>query len=268
MDGNKDSASYEEAYFTYLDSLVSTTTALAIIMAQYDHFLAIMSLSSLEYDVDVRLMLTNLYNEADNTLRRTEALLEMMGTAISQVLLSTWMLRCQEKNADTIFGHQLWSIVGRDIQTLFDSVLSFQSMTAYHAIALHWTTAMSLHLLMSDMLALMISVEHHRMPPDPLGKIEEHRARLMIYTEKILQSIVYIEMGENRPITPFFLATAFQMAIVALGRECETLRLEGGDDAEMRRCENMKGLATRYMDWATQNRIPIKMNVNIPLRRP
>lgn len=257
----------QDIYYTHQDSLISVISTLAVIVVQYEQLLTFVSISSLEYDVSLGQMLVCLYNRAETTLHQAEAELESMDTAASQVLLGTLWSQSHDVIADRTSGDQFWSILGQDIQATFDIGLSFRSMAAYHAIALYWTAGMSLLLIISDMLALMISVKPRGMPADPLAKIEQHRIRLMSYTEKVLQSIVFVEIGENKRTTPFFLATALQMAIVALKRECETIRSEVGDDAGIRRVQGMKSLAERYMEWATKNKIPIRMNVNLPLWR-
>jgi hypothetical protein len=62
------------------------------------------------------------------------------------------------------------------------------------------------------------------------------------------------------------MATAFQIAIVALERECRTLRGQNEEEESINRCERLKNLAICYMDWAMYSKIPIKLDVD--LQRP
>ncbi|KAF3759885.1 hypothetical protein M406DRAFT_358638 [Cryphonectria parasitica EP155] len=137
-------------------------------------------------------------------------------------------------------------------------------MMEYHTIILYWTILMSLRLLMRDMLALMAKMTAHELPAQPRQTIEDHRVQLMSYALKVLQAICYATLPESRAVTPFFLATAFQLTVAVLDQEHKSLQAAGSNQETIRRCGSLKSLAAHYLDWAMQNKIPIKLDFDAP----
>ncbi|KAI0847157.1 hypothetical protein F5Y00DRAFT_122026 [Daldinia vernicosa] len=241
-----------------LDHLIMDVSSTAAVASKYDQLLANMSGVAFYSDSDSGKTLINLYNEAETLLFRIEMQLACWDTAICETPLAVWLSNHQNASAG------FWSTVGLDLRYVVDTVLSFRSMREYQIFTLQCTAAMFLRLLISDMLALTLTTGLHATFVNPYGNIERHRVKLMGYAQRILRTIGYGVLKESRLAAPFFLATAFQMATVITERECEILKAQNGDRGLIKRCEDMRCLAIYYMNWATRDKISIKMDVSPP----
>jgi len=241
---------------------MENVSATVPIMAQYDRILARLRDTTLEDNVEAQQSLADLYREAHAILRPIEE--ELHGrwtTTMSETPLAEWLLSRQA--ADSLDRDQVWASISHDVHALIDSVFSFKTMRDYHAVSLHWTTVMSLRLLISDILAVLMTVQSRQLlPGDPMAEIEHHCAQLTRYTQKVLQVIPYVQQPNIRTLAPFFLATGFQMATVILERQCRTLRTGGAGEAEIRQCEETQTLIARYMDWVAKSKILIRVDVD------
>ncbi|KAF7547529.1 hypothetical protein G7Z17_g7680 [Cylindrodendrum hubeiense] len=246
------------------DSMMMDSTNIVSVMAQYDQLLTKMSTASREDDEDHGRILIELYDTTESILSRNEARLAYWDSNIREVSLSSWLSLHQDVAADPVAGHFWSSINGGDLQLYFDTVFSFRTMMEYHSIALYWMIVMSLRLLLSDMLTLMPKANAPGIPANPQQEIEHHRIQLMKYALKVLQVICYATLTESRAVAPFFLAAPFQLTIAVLERECKSLRAADGNEGSIRRCESLKSLAVRYLDWSVQNKIPVKVDLYSP----
>lgn len=61
---------------------------------------------------------------------------------------------------------------------------------------------------------------------------------------------------------PFFFASAFQLTVAVLEREFQTLQAAGSSEINVARCKSLKCLAVRYLHWASQNKIPVKLDLD------
>ncbi|KAI1394363.1 uncharacterized protein F4822DRAFT_424842 [Hypoxylon trugodes] len=253
----------EHGIYDPLDILTTEAASTVAIIAQYDQLRASTSKVHSYDDGKFGRILISLRDKADAILNRVETQLMYLDMATYETPLIIWLSRHRNVGANST--RDFWLTVSLDLQSVVDTVLSFPTMREHHIVTLFWTTAMSLRLLLSDMLTTMLTIPPlHDIYDQVLGEIEQHRIKLMGYAQKVIHTIGYGALKENRAVAPFFLATAFQMAIVTLERECETLRACGRDKDTISRCERMKDLAVLYVEWAAQNKIPIKMDMNVP----
>ena len=124
---------------------------------------------------------------------------------------------------------------------------------------------LSLYLLLSDVLTLMVRTNVDGMPANSRQKIEDHRIQLMKYALNVLRTVCYATHTESRAVAPFAFATVFQLTVAVLERECKSLQAAAGSNEDrIRRCEGLKSLAVRYLDWAMQNKIPVKIDLDCP----
>jgi hypothetical protein len=260
--GEAENPKFDTDYELYrsVDSLMIEVTTVASIMAQLDQLLTKTSTAT---NLDNELSdetLIDLYDTAENILSRNEARLARWNTNICELPLASWLSLHQDVAADPISG----CFYG-EIRSYFDTVLTFRTMMEYHSITLYWTIIMSLRLLLSDMLTLMVKANIEGMPSNSRAKIEDHRIQLIKYSLNVLRTICYATHIESRAVAPFAFATAFQLTVVVLERECKSLRaaVVSNEDG-IRRCEGLKSLAVRYLDWATQNMIPVKIDLDSP----
>lgn len=248
-----------------LDILVEEAASTVAVTAQYDRLLGGISGAHSKNDEELCQVLVYLHAEANAILNRVETQLANWDTAIHEIPLAVWLSSHQSMRADSASTDEFfWSTSSAGLPLVVDTVLSFPSMREHHILTLFWTTAMSLRLLLSDMLALMLTMALQENHQDLRGESEQHRAILMSYAQKVVQTIGYGALRENRSVSPFFLATAFQMAIVTLERECDALKANDGNEYAVYRCENMRNLAAHYIEWAMQNKIPIKVDMRLP----
>ncbi|KAH8645470.1 hypothetical protein BX600DRAFT_165220 [Xylariales sp. PMI_506] len=258
----------DKNFYSLVDSITNIVTDLVVTMAEYDQLLIRSPSTIPEADVDFGKTLKVLYERAQTTLSRLDAVIGTVDPLMSEVPLNSYLSAHKVITGDPVLDDQFWTIAGRDIQTLFDKILSFPSMADCHTATLFWTAAMSLHIFIIDMLTVASSLNLNLTGANDLSEqIKKHRFRLMVYIRQVLQSIIFFELEENRKLSPFFLAVAFQMSEVVLERESEALRSEGAKDAEINECGKLQELTSRYITWATQTKIAIKMDINIPQRR-
>lgn len=252
------------------DALLSDAASIGSVMAQYDQLRGSTTTAS---NTDT---LLKLYTTADTLLTRNEARPARWGINIREISLSSWLALHPDVAKDPTSGHFWSSINGGDAQAYFDTVLSFRTMIEYHSVTLYWTSVMSLRLLLCDMLALMAARGGGVVPGGGVGGdgdggvpvaspqqvIAHHRVQLLRYARKAVQAICYATLAESRAAAPFFVATAFQLAVAVFAREKELLEAEGGAEDAIRRCERLRELAERYLQWAGRNKIPIKMDLH------
>lgn len=251
--------------YTPTDSLIIEVTPIASIMDQYDQLRTkLTDPRGRRDDENHNRILMQLYNTAETILYRNEERLTLWNLNVRQISLSSWPSLHQDVAADPISGH-FWSLInGGDLQPYFETVLSFRTMMEYHAITLYWTIVISLRLLLSDILTLMVKTDAKEMPVNPRQTIGEHRIQLRKYALNVLQTICYATLKESRTVAPFFFATAFQLTVAILERECKSLQASGDNEDGIRRCKSLKSLAVGYLDWAIQNKIPVKMDLHSP----
>ena len=248
--------------YRLIDSLMVDATTVVSIMAQFDQLLAKKSTVTGLHSVNSKQTLIDLYNTAQNILSRNEARLARWKTNICEVPLSSWLLLHRDVATDPI-SRLFWSGMNeKGVRSCFDTFLTFRTMMDYNSITLYWTIIMSLRLLRIDMLTLMITRNPGGMPANARQMIEDHRIQLMKYALNVLQTICYATLVESRAVAPFSVTTAFQLTVAVLERECESLQAAGGNEGGIRKCESLKRLAVRYLDWATRNTIPVKIDLD------
>ena len=248
-----------------IDSMMIDVTAIVSTMARFDQLLTRRSNSTELDDEDSNQILLNLYDTAESILSQNEARLARWNTNICEISLSSWLSLYQNMATDPLSGRYWPGMNEQDVRSHFDTVLTFRTMMEYHSISLYWTIIMSLRLLLSDMLALMVRTNAGGLPANSRQKIEDHRIQLMKYALNVLRTICYATHTESRAVAPFALTTAFQLTVVVLERECKSLQAEGGKKEEkIRRCDGLKSLAVRYLDWALQYKIPVTIDLESP----
>lgn len=234
-------------------------------MARFDQLLTKRSTVTGLDSEDSNQILIDLYDTAENILSRNEARLARWNTNICEISLSSWLSLYPDMATDPISG-SFWSSMNEgDVRSYFDTVLTFRTMMEYHSFTLYWTIIMSLRLLLSDMLTLMITTNVDGMPANSRHKVEDHRIQLMKHALNVLRTICYATHTESRAVAPFAFATAFQLTVAVLERECKSLQAAAGSNEDgIRRCESLKSLALRYLNWAMQNKIPVKIDLDSP----
>ncbi|KAJ5287113.1 hypothetical protein N7478_002799 [Penicillium angulare] len=248
--------------YTSTDSLMIEVNVIVSIMAQYDQLLTEQSFVTENQD-SVQLLL-DMYNHAELILSRNELRLKGWKAYVSEVTLSSWLSLHPEVGADPISA-DFWSIInGGDDEPYFDIIFSFRAMMEYHALTLYWTIVMTIRLLLSDLLTLLVKKASEKIPANAEEQIKAHHAQLMKYSLNVLQAICYATLSKSRAVAPFFFASSFQLTVLVLDRECKYLQADEKSEVEIRRCEGLKSLAIRYLDWASQNKIPVKLDLNSP----
>lgn len=255
-------ADYE--LYRSLDSLMIEVTSAVSIMAQFDQLLEKVSHARETDNEYVKEMLIDLHETAESLLSRNEARLALWNKNICEISFSSWLSLSQDMPIDPISGCS-WVDVRKDIGSYFDTVLTFRTLLEYHSITTYWTIIMSLRLLLSDMLTLMVRTDENGMPANSRQKIEDHRIQLMKYALNVLRATCYATHTESNAVAPFAFATAFQLTVAVLERECKSLQAATGDNEDkIRRCEGLKSLAVRYLDWAMRNKVPVKIDLYSP----
>lgn len=239
---------------------MTDVTTIASTMAQFDQLFTNRSTATGFESEDSNRRLIHLYDKAENILSQNEARLARWNKNICEISLSSWLSLHQDAATDPVSGC-FWSSMNEpDVRGYFDTVLTFRTMLEYHSITLYWTIIMSLRLVMSDMLTFMVRTGVDGIPANSRHKIEDHRVQLMKYALNVLQTICYATHTESRAVGPFVVATAFQLTVAVLERERKSLQAAAGSNQDrIRRCDGLKNLAVRYLDWAMQNKIPVKI---------
>lgn len=255
-DNTQSNTSFE--LYRSIDSLMMDVTTIGSIMARFNE---LFPQRSTRPGLGSTQTLMDLYGTAEKILSLNESRLALWNMDISEVSLSSWVSLHQDMANDPISGY-FWN---EHVQTYFSTVYTFHTMLDYHSITLYWTIIMSLRLLLSDMLTLMVKTNIDGIPMDSRNKIENHRFQLMNYATNVLRTICYATHMESRSTAPFVLVTAFQLTVAVLERECNSFQAAPGNDEEsIRRCEGLKVLAVRYLDWARQNKISVKIELDSP----
>lgn len=238
-----------------IDALMADVTSVVSIKSQFDQ-----QVSQRPAIAGLKL----LYDQIESTLSQNEARLARWKRNVSEISLASWLLLHQDMATDSISGGFWTSMNEPDIWPCFNTVFNFRTMLEYHSITLYWTIIMSLRLLLRDMLTFMIRIDIDGMSASLQQKIEDHRIQLMNAALSVLRTICYATCTENRAAGPFVFATAFQLTIVVLERERSFLQAAaaGSSRDSIQRCDKLKSLAVRYLDWAMQNKIPVKMELD------
>jgi hypothetical protein len=265
--GEAENPKFSTDYELYrsVDSLMIEVTTIVSTMAQFDQLFTKWSTATGLDSEDSNQVLTDLYDTAENILSRNETRLARWNTNICEIPLSSWLSLYQNMATDPISG-SFWSNMKEgDVRLYFDTVLTFRTMMEYHSITLYWTIIMSLRLLLSDMLTLMVRTNVDEIPANLRLKIEDHRIQLMKYALNVLRTIFYATNMESSAVAPFAFVTAFQLTVAVLEQECKSLQATAGSNEDrIRRCEGLKSLAVRYLDWAMQSKIPVKIDLDSP----
>ncbi|KAF2503124.1 hypothetical protein BU16DRAFT_30061 [Lophium mytilinum] len=263
--GEAENPKFSTDYELYrsVDSLMIEVTTVVSTMAQFDQLLAQRSTAPGLNTKGSNQILIDLYDTAEDILSRTEVRLARWNTNICEISFSSWLSLYHDMATNPISG-LFWSNINEgEFRSYLDSVLTFRNMLEYHSVTMYWTIIMSLRLLLSDMLTLMVWTNVDGMPANSPQRIEDHRIKLMKYALNVLQTICYATHMENREVAPFVFATAFQLTVAVLERECKSLREAAGNhENRVMRCEGLKSLAVRYLDWAVQNKIPVTIDLD------
>ncbi|KAJ6789494.1 hypothetical protein PWT90_00295 [Aphanocladium album] len=249
-----------------VDSLMAEVGRITSIMSQFEQILESKCLNELpicqNYLCD---RLAPLYNSACRILSDNEARLARWKIKICEVPLASWPYR--DQSPDPI-SSLFWSRMNeRDLRPCFETVFTFRTMLDYQSVTLYWTVIILLRLLLADMLDLMRQYDEDLTAFDAQQQAEDHRIQLKKCALNVLQTICYATDTESRAVGPFVFVTAFQLATTALEREHEALQREAsGDTTGLDRCDKLRGLALQYLDWATKNKIPVKIDLET-LRR-
>lgn len=212
--------------------------------------------------------LLSIRTAAEDFLARNEAHLAAWSLHIHKVSASSWLSShpelCHDHVASAFWSRQMQPAV----QTCFSTVLTFGNMLKYQSVSLYWTIIILLRLLLSDILALMGTTKLYSESTNWKDEYDNHRHQLMKYAQMVLQTISYATCKENREAGPFVFATAFQVAACVLHRECSLLREPGCSRDAIQQCGNLKSLAVYYLDWITQNKIPVRLDLRaLPMIR-
>jgi hypothetical protein len=253
--------------YSLMDSLLASASDISVVMAQYDQLLINMANPRWANSDGLGQTLVDLYNVANVILGQIEGVSEELGTTMSELPYKDWLSTHQpasNHDAGSIREREFITTIGSDIHSFFPNILNFPSMNDFNTVAFYWTISILLRLLINDMLALMQDTNPKDMPENPQYEIDQHRIRLVYYAQSAIRAIPFVEAKENRSQQPFFMASAFQTAIAALGRECEHLRSQVSEEVTILGYASMKRIVERYMDWAQQRKILLRMVVDIP----
>ncbi len=91
--------------------------------------------------------------------------------------------------------------------------------------------------------------------------LRQHRAALMAHAEAVVRAIPFGSRSEIFDAAPMCFVPAFRMAEAFLVKEAGTLRTEPGRESELARCEDMRGLIRRHLDFVASKKIPVKIDV-------
>ncbi|CAH0026991.1 unnamed protein product [Clonostachys rhizophaga] len=253
--------------YSLMDSLLASASDISVVMAQYDQLLINMANPRWTSSDGLGQTLVDLYNVANVILSQIEGVSEDLGATMSELPYKDWLSTHQppsSQDAGSIREREFITTIGSDIHSFFPNILSFPSMNDFNTVAFYWTISILLRLLINDMLALMQDTKPEDMPENPQYEIDQHRIRLVHYAQSAIRAIPFVEAKENRSQQPFFMASAFQTAIAALGRECEYLRSQVSEEVTILGYASMKRIVERYMNWAQQRKILLRMVVDIP----
>ncbi|KAJ3526805.1 hypothetical protein NM208_g11011 [Fusarium decemcellulare] len=232
-----------------VDALMTDVTTIVSTTSQFDQLLRDRSTAIAE---DSSQRLVHLHNKVEIILSQNESRLARWRTKVCEISLSSWLSYHQDTVTDPI-ADEFWnSMIGSNVRSCFDTVLTFRTMLEYHSVTLYWTVIMSLRLLLSDMLAFMARIGMDGIHPSIRDKIEDHRMQLMKYALNVLQTICYATHAENRAVGPFVVTTAFQLTHAVLERERNFLQAEaaGSNQDRIQKCDGLKAVAARYLDCA------------------
>lgn len=91
--------------------------------------------------------------------------------------------------------------------------------------------------------------------------LHQHRAALMAHAEAVLDAIPYSSQSNIFDAAPMCFVPAFRMAEAVLVEESNTLRTEVGRESELARCDSMRQLVRRHLDFVASKKIPVKIDV-------
>lgn len=248
-----------------LESLMSHIESMVSLMAEFDQLAIQLSTKGPTARRNgIKMQLLNLYKASEQALEHSEAHFAPWETTLSHEVPSEDYLLCPHSDEPTDFWwkNQLWPTFSHAIGSLFYTLLSFSSTKAHHAVSLFWTTAMSLHLLVLDILSLMIREGLPSIPENAQDIIRRTREKLVCYATRVIRGIPFIGQLGKRCNAPFFLATSFQVAIFVISRECTILKEENIDGHAVERLESMKELAARFLNWLEWNKITLTVDTN------
>lgn len=124
----------------------------------------------------------------------------------------------------------------------------------YNLTSLCRTAAMTLRLLMCNLVTQQGGPDRDRL-------LLQHRAALMEHAEAVVEAIPYSSRSEIFDAAPMCFVPAFRMAEAVLVREADALRMEGGREGELGRCEEMRELVRRHLEFVASKKIPVKIDV-------
>jgi hypothetical protein len=113
---------------------------------------------------------------------------------------------------------------------------------------------MTLRLLMCDLIEQQAGVDRDRL-------LQQHREALMVHAEAVLNAVPYSSRSEIFDMTPLCFVPAFRMAEAVLVKESAALRTELGRESELARCDSMKQLVRRHLDFVASRKIAVKIDV-------
>lgn len=185
------------------------------------------------------------------TLRRIETVASYYETWCQVIPKNQWNMVSSGDESDSKRCLSKTSVLGQE--ELFSSLYGFQNIEEYALLDLCWTAAIALRLL-------LCSIEART--PNQVNTINNHRKILMQSVERILSSINYGSLRQNKETTPFFFAASLNMAIGVLKSECEALHR---DDATygLQRCLEMKETAEKHLELVSRMKIAITLDVGI-----
>lgn len=199
--------------------------------------------------------LIHIYQAAESILARNEARLALWNTTMCEIQASSWSSLHHVNDAAS---RHFWAC----ISNVFDTVLTFRTLLDYHSVTLFWTIIMWLRLVLADLLTSIANQGATGVPACLQHKAEDHRIQLMKYAQKVVQSLCYAAQTESREVGPFVFVTAFQLAVVVLKRERKLLQAaDDCDEAKLRRCDDLEGLVVHYLNWITEEKIPVKIDL-------
>lgn len=254
----------------YLNFVLDNLAATTHLVSQYQSLWLSQTGHPASSDTQFINKVMGLHNTAAATLQRLEKILGYWQRDVRSVPLTEWFYEwdMHETACNAIFTEYN--------KRLLATAHSFQDVAEYHLVGLCRTAAMSLRLLLYDILSIG-SLDNAQLLQalvptlDAAGheSLRSHRTALVRHAHAVLQAIPYGVQRQVLGIGPTCFTPWYRVARAALARECETLRAEVEDDGQqLKACLELKGLIERYLEWVVREKIAVKVDFDITWPKP
>ncbi|KAH8898781.1 hypothetical protein GQ53DRAFT_759030 [Thozetella sp. PMI_491] len=206
--------------------------------------------------------LTHLYHQGKSILQKVDQFLALPLHFMRALPLAFRIERWKDCGLPDHVQRAFRTATG-DPDSPFATIIEFDDMEKNLLISLFWTTAITLRILLCDVLSSIRTLAPHSDEPGYHGVLRRHRAALLRYAQSICSSIPYMSLPQNLRISPFHYAPAFQLGHTVLARECHLLSLEDAQ-AELERCCKMKDVVQEHLEWVSRKKILIRVDLELP----